>query len=329
MTNTYCNENYLFFEKNYNLINDKNIEMKFYRMIYSLDEQKYIILDEILLNKIKENWKGIEKYMNMVENVIKKLKLAKNLEGLQVEKLMDDFLSTKKLIENPETFLKYMKIFIYRKNLYNEIKELLLILSNKYTCELILNKNLKKEKCSKKYIEKVIKLANGNYDILIKLIYPKIFKFKNEFQKKEYENIYKFFTCLKLIEKYDLNPLKLLNINVPNKPTNKTINRILDELELQYIIDSNNDFDDKLEKVNNISEYILLMKKRGHTLWYIINYIWKNIYGKDPEGNIYNSNIVSSNNIELQKMNYLIAIKLYKLCDDGFISSTNIFHNTL
>ena len=107
-------------------------------------------------------------------------------------------------------------------------------MSNKYTCELILNKNLKKEKCSKKYIEKVIKLANGNYDILIKLIYPKIFKFKNEFQKKEYENIYKFFTCLKLIEKYDLNPLKLLNINVPNKPTNKTINRILDELELQY-----------------------------------------------------------------------------------------------
>ena len=36
------------------------------------------------------------------------------------------FLIIEKKIESPETFLQYIKTFIYRKNLYNEIKELLL-----------------------------------------------------------------------------------------------------------------------------------------------------------------------------------------------------------
>lgn len=72
MTNKFCNENYLFFEKNYNLLNDKSVELDFYKTIYSLDVKKHQILDEIIMNKIKENWKGIDIYLNLARSVFEK-----------------------------------------------------------------------------------------------------------------------------------------------------------------------------------------------------------------------------------------------------------------
>ena len=325
MTNKFCNENYLFFQKNYNILNDTKIEMNFYRLIYSLDEKKHKILDEILLEKIRQNWNAVQHYLVLLKSTFKQIKSAGNLEGFQIEHLMKDFKVAEKNIKTPKTFLKYVKALIYRKNLYNEVKELLLILSNKYTCELILNKNLKKEKCSKKYIEKVIKLANGHFDILCKLLYPKTTSLKNGFGKEEYNTVYKFFRCLRLMEKHEIDPIKALKIKVPKKPTNKDVSRVLDELEVNYIIESGNDFDDKPETVNGISEYILLMKRRGHSLWYTINYIWKHLYGKEPEGDICNANVVSNYEIEMQKGGYKTTIKLFVLCRDGFISNINIF----
>ena len=323
MTNKFCNENYLFFEKNYNLLNDKSVELNFYKTIYSLDIKKHQILDEIIMNKIKENWKGIDIYLNLVKDVFKQLKKSGNLNEFQVNNLINDFLIIEKKIESPETFLQYMKTFIYRKNLYNEIKELLLILSNKYTCELILNEKLKKEKCTKKYIEKIVRLSNGSLDILTKLLYPKVTAIKHNFGKEEYENVFKFFKCLKLMEKHNINPLKALNIGKPNKP--KNIEKILDELEINYLIDTGNDFDNKLENVKSIAEYILLLKKRGHTFWFTINYIWKYLYGKELLGKIHKTNAISNNNIENQKNSYNFALKLFILCEDGFISNINIF----
>lgn len=228
-----------------------------------------------------------------------------------------------KKIKSPKTFLQYMKTFIYRKNLYNEIKELLLILSNKYTCELILNEKLKKEKCTKKYIEKIVALANGSFDILTKLLYPKVTAIKNNFGKEEYENVYKFFKCLKLMEKHNINPFQILNIGKPTKP--KKIEKILDELEINYLIDTGNDFDEKIENVKSIAEYILLLKKRGHSLWFTINYIWKYLYGEELLGSIHKTNPISSNNIENQKNSYNFALKLFILCEDGFVSNINIF----
>jgi len=323
MTNKFCNENYLFFEKNYNLLNDKSVELNFYKTIYSLDIKKHQIIDEILLNKIKENWKGIDIYLNLGKNVFEQLKKSGNLKNFQVENLINDFLIIEKKIKSPKTFLQYMKTFIYRKNLYNEIKELLLILSNKYTCELILNEKLKKEKCTKKYIEKIVVLANGSFDILTKLLYPKINAIKNNFGKEEYENVYKFFKCLKLMEKHNINPLQILNIEKPSKP--KNIEKILDELEINYLIDTGNDFDEKIENVKSIAEYILLLKKRGHSLWFTINYIWKYLYGEELLGSIHKTNAISSNNIENQKNSYNFALKLFILCEDGFVSNINIF----
>jgi len=231
-------------------------------------------------------------------------------------------------MKNSGTFLKHMTKFIYRKNLYAEVKELLFILSNKYSCEIILNKDLSKENCSKRYIEKIIKLANGNMNILIKLLYPKVKSVKNYFGKIEYETAYMFFKCLKLMEKHKIDPVKGLKLDIKlTKP--KKLNEILEDLELNYIMKSGNDFDDKKFDVRSISEYILLLKKRGHTLWYAVNFVWNNIYGCGDciINEITNSNVVSMNNIELQKQNYLTAIKIYIMCREGYISNINVFQN--
>ena len=64
-----------------------------------------------------------------------------------------------------------------------------------------MNENLRKEKCTKKYIEKIVKLSDGNLNILIKLLFPKVKGIKNYFGKIEYETVYMLFKCLKLMEK--------------------------------------------------------------------------------------------------------------------------------
>jgi hypothetical protein len=73
------------------------------------------------------------------------------------------------------------------------------------------------------------------------------------------------------------------------------------------------------------------MKQRGHNLWYTINFIWDNLYGKDckfPQSVSANHSMVSGiNDIELQKTNYNMALKLFILCREGYISSINIFQN--
>ena len=96
-------------------------------------------------------------------------------------------------------------------------------------------------------------------------------------------------------------------------------------MEINYIIDTGNDFDNKIENVKSIAEYILLLKKREHSLWFTINYIWKYLYGKELLGNIHKTNAISSYNIENQKNSYNFALKLFILCEDGFISNINIF----
>ena len=51
---------------------------------------------------------------------------------------------------------------------------------------------------------------------------------------------------------------------------------------------------EKLEKVKNIAEYILLLKKRGHSLWFTINYIWKYLYGRELLGSIHKTNAITA-----------------------------------
>ena len=70
-------------------------------------------------------------------------------------------------------------------------------------------------------IEKIVKLADGNMNILIKLLYPKVKSIKNYFGKIEYETAYMLFKCLKLMEKHKLDPIKTLKLYVKlSKPKN-------------------------------------------------------------------------------------------------------------
>lgn len=328
MSNKFCNTHHLFFKKNLDILNNKDNEIKFYRTLYTLNKDKIELLNKIFLEKITKNWVYIENYLKNLRKIVKVVKSSGNLKDFEIEKMIDEYLSLEKNMKNSGTFLKHMTKFIYRKNLYAEVKELLFILSNKYSCEIILNKDLSKENCSKRYIEKIIKLANGNMNILIKLLYPKVKSVKNYFGKIEYETAYMFFKCLKLMEKHKIDPVKGLKLDIKlTKP--KKLNEILEDLELNYIMKSGNDFDDKKFDVRSISEYILLLKKRGHTLWYAVNFVWNNIYGCGDciINEITNSNVVSMNNIELQKQNYLTAIKIYIMCREGYISNINVFQN--
>ena len=328
MSNKFCNTHHLFFKKNLDILNNKDNEIKFYRTLYTLNKDKIELLNKIFLEKITKNWGKIQNYLKNLRKIVKVVKTSGNLKDFEIERMIDEYLSLEKKMKSPETFLKHITKFIYRKNLYAEVKELLFILSNKHSCEIILNKDLSKEKCSKRYIEKIIKLANGNINILIKLLYPKVKSVKNYFGKIEYETAYMFFKCLKLMEKHKIDPIKGLKLDVKlTKP--KKLKEILEDLDLNYIMESGNDFDDKKFDVRSISEYILLLKKRGHTLWYAVNFVWNNIYGCGDciVNEITNSNVVSMNNIELQKQNYLTAIKIYIMCRESYISNINVFQN--
>ena len=327
MSNKFCNKHHLFFKTNYDLMCDPSVEMKFYRTLYSIGEKQFALIDKVLLERITKNWDSIKDYLSLVHKIAKTINATGNIKGFQIEDVIKDFNVIYKKIRGPKTFLKYMKAFVYRNNIYGEMKELLLILSNKERCEILLNKNLGRERCSKRFIEKIVKLANGDFNIIVRLLFPKVVTLKNTLGKPEYESIYRMFRCLQLIEKHGLDPLKTLGIKI--KLPRVDLKKVLDELELNYIIESRNDFDDKPVEINSVSEYILLMKQRGHNLWYTINFIWDNLYGAECKLPCcdQHSTVLGINNIELQKTNYNIALKLFILCREGYISSINIFQN--
>jgi hypothetical protein len=228
-------------------------------------------------------------------------------------------------IKNPDTFMENVPDLLKKQNIYLILKEFIYILSNKKRCKLLVEDDLRSKKLNKEYIKNIIDILGKNLNLIKEFIFLKYTGNNNNWGNKQYESAYKMFKTLLIIEPFYDKPLKLLGIKYSLSKPDK-VEKIIENMEIDYVLKTKkNNLNGK--DVKSISEFIILMKKSGFNLWFSINFVWNHIYTKWAIDNIQNSNVNGNNNIEYQKSNNLLGIKIYLLCKKGFITSSNIFQN--
>ena len=215
----------------------------------------------------------------------------------------------------------------FLKRLYILVKQFVFILSNKKRCKFLVESDLRKKKLNRKYISDITDIVGSNINLLKMFIYDKYEGNQNKWSHHQYDSAYIMFKILLIIQKYYEHPLKLLKIKY-NLSKPYPLKQILENLQINYVLETKkNNLNGK--NIKSISEFIILMKQSGFDLWFTIDFIMKNIYESYhiEEKNIKNFNIYGNTNVEYQKSNNLLGIKIYLLCKKGFITNSNIFQN--
>jgi len=176
----------------------------------------------------------------------------------------------------------------------------------------------------KKTIQKVIINFRDNINTLNQLISKIYIGDKNPWGSIYYSTAYSMFETLLIIKKYFKDPLKILNINfISYKKCNKinVINNLCDNYNKQKL--NNSEIDCK--KINNVSDFILNLKKMGYDLWFVIPLVFDTIFEKYELEGLIESEVIGKEKIFFQKMNNNIGLMCYLLTNNGYISNINIF----
>ncbi len=139
-----------------------------------------------------------------------------------------------------------------------------------------------------------------------------------------YTTAYTMFETLIIIKKYFKNPLELLNIGFKplKKISEKSILNTLHSNFEKYKLNTKN-----INKINNVSHFIVELKRLGYDLWFAVNLVFDTIYESYELNNIKESLVINHKNIYLQKQNNILGVKCYILVDNNYISNINIFNN--
>ena len=324
MGKSICDKNCDYFNELYKKLNNSNNEILFYKLSSeSLDNAT----KKKLINMVKTNWDDIKFYLNKINEVAIYLQNNKNFEGTEFMELINEIIESYKKIKTVNSFMKIASKIIQKRNIYILVKQFVYILCNKKRCKFLVESDLRSKQLNKSYIRDIIDIVGTNINLVKMFIFNKYEGNHNKWSHKQYESAYEMFKTLLIIEKYYEHPLKLLKIKYSlSKPY--PLDKILENLEINYVIETKkNNLNQK--NIKTISEFIILMKQSGFDLWFTIDFIMKNIYSQYSieNTNIKNFNIEGNSNVENQKNNNLLAIKIYLLCKKGFITNSNIFQN--
>ena len=318
-----------------NICNNCNYYNNLYNLLISNEEYiiNYIQLFKIkkVKNKIQllinEKWDLILEHINIFDNIIIELKKNKNLKKSLIGNLIKEYDKIKKNIRNKNNFYENILKFIDRENFYNEIKQILFILSNNKRCNLLVYDRERHSKISKKYIEKLLEKFKKDLNLLKSYLIRDIIKLNWGLDCRELQKMY---YLLHLINEKYKNPLIIFNVKYSYKKKYKNIKKrdieynkdliktLLTESVLKY-----NKGDTNLISIDNISSLILHLKKTL-SIWEIIDLIFDEIFEINLK-NIQDSIIYKHNNIEYQRNNNRYAFKLFILVKHNLINNINIF----
>ena len=135
------------------------------------------------------------------------------------------------------------------------------------------------------------------------------------------------FETLFIIKKYykeNYKSFKKLNINFKIVKKTDPVDIIKNLLKKFNIIKFSNG---TIKSANNVSDFLIKVKKLGYDMWFTIPFIFDTIYEKYKLDNIMESYTFGSDKIYFQKMNNILGIMCYILVCEGFITNINIFQN--
>ena len=290
-------------------MNHEQIKNKVFKMIVNNHD---IVLDklnkiDIIISFYKEN------------NLINKSEIGKFFQFYEKEKV-------KIRTSDNKDLLKLFYKLIYYPNCISVLKECFYIFSDYRSCIYFMTPSINFYDTKKENVEKVIKNFKDNINTLNQIISKVYLGEKNPWGSKYYSSSYAMFETLFILKKYYKDPLKKLNIIIKINEKEKKIN-LIKELCISYhkLKMKNSDIDDKISNkyINNVSQFLVNLKRLGYDMWFTIVLIFNVIYKDYEIKNVENSITFGYKKIYYQKMNNTLGIMCYLLVEDGYITNVN------
>ncbi len=298
----------------FDLLNTERIKSYIFNGIkrnhnYILDKIKKI---DIIISFYKEN------------NLINKSEIGKFFHFYELHRKNINLKDDNQLFDLFYDLIKY-------PNVIGLLKECFYIFSDYRACIYYMTPSsnfYKVTSNNKLLLNKVVKNFKDNINTLNQLVSKIYVDDITPWKSLLYTTAYSMFETLIILNKYYKNPLKEIGIIFNIKEECKKMN-IIKELCKNYHIKKlkKSEIDEKINEknVNTISHFILILKRLGYDLWYVIYLVFDTIYPKYKFKGISNPIINIHEKIHLQIKNNELGIMCYILTSKGFISNSNIF----
>lgn len=320
----FCDENNLLFKKYYDYLNNP-IYVNFLLIMIKKTEEKEI--KKKILKMIIKNHTYILERLNMIDKVIFYYKQNNLINKSEIGHFFTFYEKNRKLLNvnnNAHLLNLFYKLINYEKCV-SVLKECFYIFSDYRACIYFLTPSIDFNNTKKSILNKVINNFKDNTNTLTQIISKTYVGDKTPWGSPYYSTAYAMFDTLIIIKKYykdKFKPLDKLDIIFKiNKKCKKNI--IIKKLYKEY--DNKKLLNSELNNVNNVSHFLISLKKLGYDMWFSIPLIFNTIYESYELNNIMDAKIYDHDKIYYQKTNNKLGIMCYILVADGFITNANIF----
>ena len=317
--NRFCEENNVMFKRIYKFLdNPKNIFILMKTLkIFFHPKARPILLNEIKKNKSKIN--SIAENFHIVMEYYKNNNLVlKSKVGHFIMYFEHNLKNIK--VKSDKDYLDFMLKILNYPNLISLLKEIFYVLSDYRSCIYFMTPNIKFRNTNKETINEFVTKFRSNQNMCFSIIsgyYPN----DNSPWGYYYTGAYASFESLNILSKYYQNPLRELKIDFKYKKKH-TKEQILKKISNIYNIKLK-----KNEKIINITNFIILMKRLKYDMHEVVDSIFKIIYEGVSFKNIERCYVINGIKIFSQKKNYELGIKIYLLVSNGYITNVNCFEN--
>ena len=322
----FCNEDNLKFKEYYDYLNNP---IYVTILLHTLKSINTDYMKKKILQKINDNHDLILEKMEKVNIIIsfyKKNDLI-NKSEIGIFFTFYEKCLKKTNINNKDDLLKLFYELIHYENCISVLKECFYIFSDYRACIYYLTPSINFYKTKKNILDNVIDHFKDNINTLNQIISKIYIQDNNPWGSPYYSTAYSMFETLFIIKKYykeNYKSFKKLNINFKIVKKTDPVDIIKNLLKKFNIIKFSNG---TIKSANNVSDFLIKVKKLGYDMWFTIPFIFDTIYEKYKLDNIMESYTFGSDKIYFQKMNNILGIMCYILVCEGFITNINIFQN--
>jgi tetratricopeptide (TPR) repeat protein len=332
----FCELNNKRFKVYYNYLNNAenlNKFMIYLKIIKHKDFHKRLLkLININKNAILDNCKNMDILISFYKqnNLINKSEIGKFFSFYEKEYKKISRSTIKKGSKLDLSILKmFLKIINYERFI-ETLKEILYIFSDYRACIYFMTPSINFENyqhTKKEIVKDIVLKFRCNINTLNQIISHIYVGYKNRWGSGYYATAIAMFDTLMILKKYFKNVLSMLKIKFEcHKKTKDIIKKICENYHKKKMFESEIDNMINPKKINNVSQFIINMKRLGYDMWFVIPLVFDSIYGKYKLNGLCKPLIWGTDKIYLQNMNNELGFMCFKLVEDGYISNIHIFN---
>ena len=302
------------------------------------------LLSLISINKkaILDNCKNMDILISFYKqnNLINKSEIGKFFSFYEIEYKKISAIGKGKKNKLKITDLSILKMFlkiINYERFVETLKEILYIFSDYRACIYFMTPSINFENyqyTKKEVVKDIVLKFRPNINTLNQIISHIYVGYKNRWGSGYYATALAMFDTLMILKKYFKNVLSILKIKfecanereLKLKKSKDIIKKICENYHKNKMFESEIDNMINEKKINNVSQFIINLKRLGYDMWFVIPLVFDSIYRKYKISGLCKPFIWGTDKIYLQNMNNELGFMCFKLVEDGYISNIHIFN---